>query len=662
MLIPFEAKLALKQEVGAANVQTDELTLLLNAYDCSLSRGKPDLVVTVERTEQVAAVVQILSRFHIPFTARSAATNHAGSCSAPAGGAVLNLAPLNHILEINSKNQYAWVEPGVINEQLQQELAPLGFFYAPDPASGRACTIGGNMAQNASGARCLKYGGTLDHILAAEVVLPNGETLQLDRKAAGPDWLGVLTGSEGTLGLVTKIKVKILPMSPAIKTYLITFPSLESCVQAVSDLVARGVIARCMEAMDQLTIHTIEAFAHAGYPQDAQAILLLELDNTPQLLEQEEKILKAVCRANLAQQFIPANTPEEKTRLWKGRRAAYAAMARLAPNVLVCDGTVPRSQLPRTLIKVRQILQKYQVKAGLLFHAGDGNFHPQIIFDERDTVAISRVRQAVQWVLQACIEQGGTISGEHGIGLEKRDRMIYLYSRATLDLFARIKRAFDPQELANPLKIIPPDYLKTAGTTAPLTGELLQLSEQLQKIQQQQKSVAIIGRNSVFHTTQPAISTLGLTRIIHIDLTNYMVMVQAGVSLHTLAQTLRAHGVYCVLPDQPGTLGGAFSSGCFPEFYAHVTGIRALLADGSSVRYGGKLTKNAAGYNLIRLFAGAQGTLGLVTELTFKVYALPCTVLSPLPACPLKKTRLWQAVKHEVDPHNVFIPPQEGTR
>ncbi len=662
MLIPLEAKLALKQEVGSSNVQTDELALLLNSYDCSLSRGKPDLVITVERTEQVAAIVKILYKFHIPFVARSAATNHAGSCSAPSGGAILNLAPLNHIIEIDTKNQCAWVEPGVITEQLQHDLRPLGFFYAPDPASSKACTIGGNMAQSASGARCLKYGGTLDHILAAEVVLPSGETILLERKTTGPDWIGVLTGSEGTLGIVTRIKVKILPLPVTVKTYLITFPSLESCVQAVSDLVARGVIARCMEAMDQLTARAIESFARAGYPIDAQAVLLLELDNAPELLGQEEKILQAVCRANQAQQFIPANNEEERARLWRGRRAAYAVMARLAPNVLVCDGTVPRSQLPRTLLQVREILHRHQVKASLLFHAGDGNFHPQIIFDERDTVRTNQVRQAVHGILQSCIEQGGTISGEHGIGLEKRDRMIYLYSRATLDLFARIKRAFDPEGLANPLKIIPPDYLKTAGTTAPLTGELLQLSEQIKKAQQERRSVVVTGRNLVFQTTKPALSTLGLNRIIHIDLTNYMVMAQAGVPLHTLVQTLRSHGVYSVLPDLPGTLGGAFSSGCFPGFYAHVTGIRALLADGSSVRYGGKLTKNAAGYNLIRLFAGAQGTLGMVTELTFKIYALPCTVLSPLPSQPLVKSPLWNAVKREVDPYNVFAWPQEETR
>ncbi len=647
MHIPAQALRALKETVGPYCVCTDELSLRLHAYDCSLSRMRPDLVVHITRTNQVAPVVQILHRFHIPFVPRAAATNHAGSCATVKGGALLNLSSLNRILQINTQEGYAVVEPGVITGRLEEQLAPLGFFYAPDPASKLFCTIGGNVAQNASGARCLKYGGTLDHVLEATVVLADGTVQTLSRQESGPDWVGLLCGSEGTLGIITQLKVKILPLAKHIRTFLITFSSLEDSVQTVTDLIARGIIPRCVEAMDQNTTRAVESFSHAGYPTQDAAVLLIELDGKPTQIKKDETALREICAQHRARHFDAADTAAERAHLWQGRQAAYSAMAQLAPNVLVCDGTVPRSELPGTLKRVQQILAENKIHASLLFHAGDGNFHPQLIFDERNPADTQRVGRIAKQILQACLKAGGTISGEHGIGIEKRSSMADEYDAPTLELFSHIKHAFDPAGLLNPGKIIPINYTEKAVVFPPACAEVRQLQQTL---------------STQTKTNKTGFPTTGLNQITDIDTTNYTVTAQAGVTLSQLANTLRKKGVYSALPARSkSTVGDVFSSGEFPEFYAHVVGIQALLPNGKLVRYGGKLTKNAAGYNLIRLFAGARGSLGIITELTFKIYATKAAPLKEKPTQPLVRHEIYRRVKSELDPQNIFSVPTEET-
>ena len=657
MQIPHLVLKMLQQLAGNENVLTDEPALLLHAYDCSLSRTRPDAVVLVQSAQTVAPIISLLAEHQIPFVVRGAATNHAGSCAPLKGGVILNLNRLNHILQIDTEHQTAWVEPGVITAQLQEKLRPLGFFYAPDPASERVCTLGGNVAQNASGARCMKYGGTLDHVLAAEVVLPNGQTLLLSRQEPGPDLIGLLIGSEGTLGVIIKIQVKILPLPQYIQTFLATFPSLEDCVQTVTDLTAQGIVPRCVEAMDQLTTQAIEGFAKAGYPTHAAALLILELDGTETQIAQEKQILEQTCHRHRALDFITADSKSERARLWAGRKSAYAAMARLSPNVIVGDGTVPRSELPRALAKVRRILAENQIYAGLLFHAGDGNFHPHLIFDERNKPETKHVLLALKQILQACVDCGGTISGEHGVGVEKRAAMAYQYDKDTLSLFAKIKHATDPQNLANPLKIIPLDYEEKARAAQSLPPEVAVLSRQLNQFAKEKAPFVITGQNSRLKIKGTrTLRTFALNQILEIDLANYTVTAQAGVPLETLQSALAARGVFHTLPLGPGTLGGAFSSGQFPHFYQHVTGIEALLPDGSYVRYGGKITKNAAGYNLVRLFAGAQGKFGVVTQLTFKIFATPQSIPNALPFRPATPHVWTQKLADELDPQHLLSP------
>lgn len=655
MKIPSAAFTELIKIVGKENLLTDEVSLSVYAYDCSLSRTRPDALIHLRRADVIAPVLKVLYRYHIPFVPRASATNHAGSCAALNGGVILNVAPLNKILQINTQAGFALVEPGVTGGDLQDALAPLGFFYAPDPASERVCSLSGNLAQNASGARCMKYGGTIDHVLEVDFVMPNGTEIHLSRQDSGPDFIGLIAGSEGTLGVIKQLKVKILPAAKHIKTFLVTFPSLADSVQTVSDLAAEGIIPRCVEAMDDITTRAVEEFAHAGYPLDAKALLILELDGTPAEIDEQEKQLEEICLKNHSLKFLPAKTEAERQRLWFGRRAAYAAMARLAPNVMVGDGTVPRSELPRALAKVRRILDEQHIYASLLFHAGDGNFHPQIIFDERNRPDTVRVTRALKEILQACVDCGGTVSGEHGIGVEKRSVMAYQYDKPTLDLFTQIKKALDPEDLANPLKLIPVNYDEKARTQAALSPAIKQLADKILMRKNAHAPYLITGENSRLKTKAAnIISTQTLNRILEIDKTNYTVTAEAGVALKTLARALKQAGVYSVLPDSKGTLGGAFCSGCLPSFYAQVLGVDALLPDGSYVRYGGKLMKNAAGYHLTRLFAGSQGTLGIVTQLTFKIYARPVPTAPEKPFVRASGNLPWAAIKKQLDPGDLF--------
>lgn len=638
--------------VGKENILTDELSLLLYSYDCSLSHTRPDGVILIKKAQWIAPLVTLLSKEKIPFVARASATNHAGGCSPLSGGIILNLTHLNKILEINPKDGYALVEPGVINTHLNAQLSPLGFFYAPDPASADVCTIGGNLAQNASGARCMKYGATLDHILQARVVLPNGKELLLSRNQPGPDLIGLLAGSEGTLGIITQLKVKILPLPAQVQTFLVSFPSLENSIQAVTDLVAKGILPRCVEALDQVTVRAIEDFAHAGYPTDAAAVLLFELDGDASQIEQDSAQLKQICHQNGALQFHSAQTPQERNRLWAGRRAAYGAMARLSCGVMVGDGTVPRSELPRALKEIRAILEEQKLTASLLFHAGDGNFHPQIIFNGKHNPDTLHVKQTLKQILQTCVDCGGTVSGEHGIGVEKRALMAYQYDKSTLDLFSRIKQATDPDNLANPLKILPVHYEEEA----PVFTELRPEYQGIKKTLQQQKPLHIVGNNSRLQTKDKnLLSTRTLNKILEIDTANYTVTAQAGVVVSDLVHTLSEKKLFCALPPSGGTLGGLVAYGGAPQVYAHLLGVEAFLADGSYVRYGGKFVKNAAGYPLTRLFAGSQGKWGLITQVTLRIFAAPVPLAVEKKFTPLLSNDWTQALKNKLDPAGVLL-------
>lgn len=443
---------------GRENVLTDHKDLVFYQYDASLDRGLPDAVVFPRSTEQIVRLVKLCNQQNIPMIPRGSGTNLSGGSVAVWGGIIIQFSHMNRILEIDLKNHCAVVEPGVYNLDLQNALAPHKFYFAPDPASQRVSTIGGNVAENAGGPHCVKYGVTVNHILGLEVVTAEGEVLEMGGKAEqypGYDLMSLLIGSEGTLGIVTKIIVKILPTPEAIKTMLAIFHNMEHAAQAVSDIMAQGTIPATLEMMDKPIIQTVETIHHLGYPMDAEAVLLLELDGPQSGMESQANEIIAICQKNGAYKIEVAATSDQRDALWKGRRLSFGSLTMLQPSVMIADGTVPRSKVPLVLQKVMAICDRYGLKVGNVFHAGDGNLHPFILFDDRNAADADKVKQACEEILNECIKVGGTISGEHGIGLEKKQSMRMLFTKQDLHAMENVKTIFDPKTIFNPNKIFP---------------------------------------------------------------------------------------------------------------------------------------------------------------------------------------------------------------
>jgi glycolate oxidase subunit GlcD len=448
----------LQEIVGTKNVLWKDVDLAVYEYDAGLGRGKPDFVVFPPTADEIARVVKFLYQEGVSYVARGSGTNLSGGTVPLNGGAVIELSRMNKILEIDLENERALVEPGVYNLTLQNALAPLGYYYAPDPASQKVSTMGGNVGENAGGPHCLKYGVTSNHILGAEVVLPSGEKTWLGSKAfdpPGPDLLGLLVGSEGTLGIVTKILVRIMRSPERVMTMLAIFKSLEDAGQTVSDIIAEGIIPATLEIMDNLVIRAVEESVHAGYPMDAEAVLIIELDGLSDGIDEQAQKILEICQKNGVVSTRRAKDAAERAELWAGRRGAFGAVARLRPSYLVCDGTVPRTKLPEALAAVKKVSQKYNLSIGNVFHAGDGNLHPLILFDDRDAEEMDRVHKAGREILQVCADLGGTISGEHGIGTEKLAEMSLIFRESDLEMMRQVKAAMDPQGLCNPGKLIP---------------------------------------------------------------------------------------------------------------------------------------------------------------------------------------------------------------
>ncbi len=448
----------LKEIVGEDHVLSSAMDLVLYGYDASLEKGRPDAVVLPASTEEVSQVVALAHERRIPVIPRGSGTNLSGGTIPVRGGIVIHFSRMNRILEIDLPNRTITVEPGVITLDLQTRILKQGFAYAPDPASQKVSTLGGNFAENSGGPHCLKYGVTTNHILGAEVVLADGTVVWTGGKTPdnpGYDLTGVLVGSEGTLGIVTKMILKIIPAPEAVKTMLAIYDSIEDAGNTVSAIIAEGIVPATLEMMDNLVMKAVEDSVHAGYPLDAAAVLIIELDGMADGMErQSEKILE-VCRRHHVRDVRLAKSETERAELWAGRKGAFGAMSRLRPSYLVCDGTVPRTKLPEVLSQVIAVGKKYDLPIGNVFHAGDGNLHPLILFDERNQEELQRVHQAAAEILQICARAGGTISGEHGIGTEKLREMSLIFSEDDLGFLRSIKRAFDPEDICNPGKVVP---------------------------------------------------------------------------------------------------------------------------------------------------------------------------------------------------------------
>ncbi len=452
----------LAEIVGAEFVLTDEVDRTLYGYDAFLETALPDVVVIPGSTDEVSRVAALASAQGVPLVGRGSATSLSGGPVPVKGGIVVHFSRMNRILEIDVDNRIAVVEPGVITLDLQTAVARKGLQYAPDPASQKVSTLGGNVGENAGGPHCLKYGVTTNHILGLEVVRADGSVIRTggDKEGAsfdvpGFDLTGLLVGSEGTLGLVTKIYLRLIPQPEAVKTLLAIYDSIPDAGNTVSAIIAEGIVPATLEMMDNLVIRAVEESVHAGYPVDAEAVLIIELDGLADGMEDTAGRIMEICRDNNVREVKAAADEAERAALWAGRKGAFGAVSRLRPNYMVCDGTVPRTKLPQVLTRVLEIGKKYDLAIGNVFHAGDGNLHPLILFDARDEEEKNKVMTAASEILKICADVGGTISGEHGIGLEKLNEMEFIFSPDDITFMRDIKNILDPQGIVNPGKVLP---------------------------------------------------------------------------------------------------------------------------------------------------------------------------------------------------------------
>jgi glycolate oxidase len=456
----------LERIVGSNGVFHRPSDLLVYEYDGSVEgavdTALPAAVVLPTTTEQVAAIVQLANQAELSVTARGAGTGLSGGAVARTGGIIVSMTRMDRIIEIDREDRTALVEPGVVNLELSETTIPGGYFFAPDPSSQRACTIGGNVAENSGGPHCLKYGVMTNHVLGLEVVLPDGRVVWIGGRAgggAGYDLTAAMVGSEGMLGIVTKALVRLTPLPEATLVLVAAFADIESASYAVSRVIAAGIVPAALEMMDDVTIQAVEPAYHAGYPMDAGAVLLIEIDGYAEDVSAVQDEIVEICRQAGATMIRLATDKAERDLLWKGRKMAFGAMGRLAPNNYLHDTVVPRSKLPATLHRVKEVSRSYKMPIANVFHAGDGNLHPLILFDRREKGAMERVLEASKEILNYCVEVGGALSGEHGIGTEKREYMTMVYSADDLAAMAGLKNSFDPVGRFNPEKVFPKGYM-----------------------------------------------------------------------------------------------------------------------------------------------------------------------------------------------------------
>ena len=738
----------LREIVGEENVLCDPDELLV--YECDgLPQHKhlPRAVVFPNSTEETADVLALLHDEGVGFAPRGAGTGLSGGALAINRGVVIELARMRKILKVDPENRLAQVQTGLVNAQLSRAVAPYGLYYVPDPSSQPACTIGGNIAENAGGIHCLKYGTTTDHVVAARVVLADGSIVDLDLRSPGYDLLGAFVGSEGTFGIATEATVKLAPIPPAVRTLLADFLNVEDASRAVSAIIAEGMLPAALEMMDNAIIRAIEAnpvFA-AGMPIDAGAVLLVELDGIEAGIDDDVEKAEAILHAHGARSVRRADDEKERKKLWAARKGAFGAVGRLMPDVMIQDAVVPRSRLPEVLAETYRISTKYNLQLANVFHAGDGNLHPLICFDLRRGADLNSVREAGREIMETCVRAGGSITGEHGVGLDKSRYLPLIFSEDDMSAMLQVRAAFDPSGLCNPGKIIPApggcgegravatvslsplplgegqgkglasgnfvphpsplpkekgaktDPIATAPGTDTSKGsksasirqpilaarmnetriarELSRLlgdvgvrrlsdytlelqsstraerlievtpasAEQAVEVMQfaAREGLAVVpagartfvDAGNLLARADLILSTRRMDRMIAHEPADLVATAEAGVTLAEFQKQLAQNGQW--LPVDPAddgsaTLGGIVATGSSgPQSFGYgplrsfVIGLRVVLADGRQIKAGGRVVKNVAGYDLCKLFTGSFGTLGLITEVTFKLRPLP---------------------------------------
>ena len=473
------ARLELEEALGTTEVLSDPLALTLYARDASMVEGGCALVAFPHAVEDVVACMGVAAQHAMPVVPRGSGTGLAGGATPIGDALVVVTSKMDRIIEVRPEDRLAWVEPGVLNLDLANALAPLGFTYAPDPSSQQTCSIGGNVNTNAGGPHCLAYGVTSSHVLAVDVVLVDGTIERFGSEAPeapGYDLRGILIGSEGTLGIVVGACVRLTPLPPSVRTMLLDFTSVKDCAATVSAIIAGGVVPAAVEMMDQGIIVAAESFAHAGYPTDAAAVLIVEVDGLPEAVDAQSRAVEGAASDHGVRAIRVAADEAERALLWKGRKSAFGAVAQIAPHYHLHDCVVPRTKLVDVLAGVYEIAGRHDLIVTNVFHAGDGNLHPLLSFDRRIPGTLERVLSASEQIVRLCVEYGGSLTGEHGIGLEKRDFMPLVFSDVDLGAQACVRAAFDPEGRMNPQKVLPAgarcgDFAMTRGMDARLAAQ-----------------------------------------------------------------------------------------------------------------------------------------------------------------------------------------------
>jgi glycolate oxidase subunit GlcD len=644
-----------------------------------------------------------LARANVPFTPRGAGTGLSGGALALNSGVVIEMARMRKILSIDPENRIAVVQPGVVNLNVSKAVAPYNLYYVPDPSSQPTCTIGGNIAESAGGIHCLKYGTTTDHVLGLRVVLAGGEIVDLGGPE-GYDLLGTFIGSEGTFGIATEATLRLAQSPPAVRTLLAEFLEVNDASHAVSAIIAAGVMPAALEMMDREIIRAVEASVFAaGLPPDAGAALLIELDGIEAGLDDEAEKVRSICMEYGARSCRYARDEAERKKLWAARKGAFGAIGRISPDSMIQDAVVPRSRLPEVLDAAYEIAARYQLRIANVFHAGDGNLHPLICFDSRSSDEVRRVKEAGRELMEVCVAAGGTITGEHGVGLDKRELLPLVFSEADMNAMLSVRAAFDRYGLCNPGKILPmlrgcgeakavasetsdaetlphssgsapgPGQFRNAVATGDPTTTLASLIGDAH-VSSQNGAVSVAPANaeeiseilklasSEHWTVMPAggmrwiqstanliVSTVRLNQIIEHEPADLIAIAQAGVTLNDFNAKLAENGQWLPLDppnDGRATLGGVVATGIAgPQQFGYgrprgsVIGMKVVLADGSQIKAGGRVVKNVAGYDLCKLFTGSFGSLGIITELNFKLRPLPASEATVIATGPIDELR-----------------------
>ncbi|MCC6169812.1 MAG: FAD-binding protein [Caldilineaceae bacterium] len=629
----------LRRLFDSRQLTLDPVEMITYEVDAGYDRGRPDGVFFPDSREDVQRLVQWASRAHVPLVARGAGTGLSGGAVAEQGGIVISFARMGRVVELDPHGRRARVEVGVVNLALDALVKEVGLYYPPDPSSGRSSLIGGNLGENAGGPHCFKYGVTTNYITGLDVVLADGRAVRLGGPALDYpelDFCGLLVGSEGTLGLITHADLRLTRNPPGVKTLMVAFNSEEEAGHAVSTIIAAGLVPATLEMMDQRGMRIVEAYAPVGLPVHAGAVLIVEVDGYPQSLDAQMEEIADILTEHRGFDLRLAQSEDERQQIWYGRKSFAGALARLAPNFYLVDITVPRSRLADTLAAVNQIGDRYGLTLGHVFHAGDGNLHPAIAFNGRNEEEKARVLQACEEIVRVCVARDGSITGEHGVGIEKRAYMPMMYSGAELAALAEIKTLFDPKTLLNPGKIFP-DTLPAVERAAPLPpagGNFMpstpdEAAAGLAALSAAGKTVRIGGAaHGDPRGADLWLSSAGFNGIRAFAPDDLYITVGAGTPLADLHTFLDDQPLHAPLlsPWPAATVGGLVAANVNAPLRLRAGALRDLLlaatvalADGRVIRAGRPVVKNVAGYDLPKLLVGSQGTLGLMTDITLKL-------------------------------------------